>query len=86
MAAYIARTDKPTAERCVGELAAKIFDIARKGLTGSTRSFLPPHVKAFPYKGRCFYFTIDDDVLTVLRVLGSAQDETDIAFDDTDDA
>lgn len=42
--------------------------MAQLGITGSPRDFIPGF-RAFPYRKRCFYFFIDDDKLSVLRVL-----------------
>ena len=69
------------AARTISDLVSKIYEIAAKGLTGSRRSFAPEHVRAFPYKRHCFYFTIDDETLTLLRVLGQSQDVEEIIFD-----
>ncbi len=69
------------AQRTVSDLVTKIYNLAEKGVAGSRRSFIPEHVRAFPYKQYCFYFTIEGDTLTLLRVLGQRQDVENITFD-----
>lgn len=82
---YVAQFDQVAADRLVEELIQKIHHIAQIGLTGSSRPFLPTRVRAFPYRNWCFYFTVDKGTLTVVRVLQSDQDTTDIVFVSDDD-
>ena len=77
--------DEQTAHRLVKKLVDEIIDLARKGVEGSSRSFLPAHVRAFPFEKHCFYFTVDDEKLTLLRVLHGSQSTSDIAFDPQQD-
>ena len=78
---YIEDKDPDAARRLIINLVQKIHDIAAKGLTGSKRLFLPDHIKAFPYKSHCFYFTVNNGTLTLLRVLAQKQDTADIIFE-----
>lgn len=81
IAQHIRKSDAQAAERFITDLVAQIHHIARIGVTGSTRAFLPPGVRAFPYRDRCFYFTVEESTLTVLRVLHGAQDTADTVFE-----
>ena len=82
---YVTQFDETAAERLVNDLVDKLHHIAEIGVTGSTRPFLPADVRAFPYRNWCFYFTVSDTTLNVLRVLSSDQDTRGIVFgsDDT---
>ena len=73
-----------TARSTILDLNRKIHDIAAKGLTGSKRRHAPEHVRALPYKKHCFYFTVDNGTLTLLRVLAQRQDVDDIIFENDD--
>jgi len=79
---HLEALDPDAAQRTIADLNLKIFDVARLGLTGSSRPFVPADVRAFPYKRYCFYFTINDDSLILLRVLHHAQDVDTIIFKD----
>lgn len=83
---FASQFDATTAERLVRKPVFKIADLAHKGVTGSTRKFLPEGVRAFPFEKHCFYFTVSNDKLTLLRVLHSAQDTTEIEFSRDGDA
>ena len=78
---FIRQRDDDAAISFIQDLISKIYQLAATGVTGSGRSFLPTHVRAFPYRGRCFYFTVDNVTFTVLRVLHSAQDVKAIVFE-----
>ena len=80
LADYVRRLDEGAAERLVADLVSKMHHIARIGVTGSTRTFLPVGVRAFPYRHWCFYFTVEDETLTVVRVLRGDQDTAAIEF------
>lgn len=69
-----------TVRSTILDLNRKIHDIAAKGITGSTRPWAPEHVRAFPYKAYCFYFTVDNGTLTLLRVRAHAQSIDDLDF------
>ena len=73
LADYVGQFDEAAAQRLV-----------EIGVTGSKRSFLPADVRAFPCRRWCFYFTVSDTSLNVLRVLSSDQDATVIAFGSDD--
>ncbi len=69
---YIASFDRLAAKRFLDDINGKIEWMAAYGVTGSPRDFIPG-VRAFPYRKRCIYFFINDDELTVLRVLHGRQ-------------
>ncbi len=61
------------AKSFVQDLTAKIYHLAEIGVTGSSRSWIDPDLRAFPYRDRCFYFTIKEDKLILLRVISGSQ-------------
>jgi plasmid stabilization system protein ParE len=69
---YIADFDPLAARRFLDDINGKIEWMAAYGITGSPRDFIPG-LRAFPYRKRCIYFFIDDDEMTVLRVLHGRQ-------------
>ena len=77
---YVRQFDEAAAKRLIEDLVQKMHHIAHIGVTGSTRPFLPSGVRAFPYRSWCFYFTVDDETLFVVRVLGGDQDTSDVVF------
>ena len=82
---YARQFDEEAARHLVRKLIDKFIDLAHKGVEGSSRSFLPATVRAFPYEKHCFYFTVDDSTLTLLRVLHGSQNAADFAFEPIDD-
>lgn len=74
LADYVGQFDEGAAERLIGDLVRELHHIAKIGVIGSTRPFLPDGVRAFPYRKWCFYFTVDDEKLSVVRVLRGSQD------------
>lgn len=80
LAEYVRQFDEGAAERLIADLVRELHHIARIGVTGSTRPFLPDGVRAFPYRNWCFYFTVDDEKLSVVRVLRGAQDSESSVF------
>lgn len=78
---FASQFDEDVARRLIEKLATKFFELAEKGIAGSSRAFLPPEMRAFPFEKHCFYFTVDDDKLTLLRVLHGAQSIDDLHFD-----
>ncbi len=83
---YASQFDVDVAHRLVRKLAAKFIELAHIGIEGSSRSFLPENVRAFPYEKHCFYFTVDNGTLTLLRVLHGSQNTDDIVFVPPDEA
>jgi len=73
--------DADHAEARIFALSAKFFELADKGVTGSTRWYAPDYVRAFPWKKYCFYFRVDNGTLTLLRVLAQRENITEIAFE-----
>jgi len=74
MFVYLALEDVGIVTRFVADLTAKIEWIAKTGFTGVPRDWIRPGLRAFPYRERCIYFRIEEDTLTVLRVIHGRQD------------
>ncbi|MBP1860729.1 type II toxin-antitoxin system RelE/ParE family toxin [Rhizobium herbae] len=72
---YIALIDPISAKRFVNRISVKMEWIAKSGLTGVQRDFIPG-LRAFPYRDRCIYFLADNSTMTVLRILHGRQDIT----------
>ncbi|MDM9629198.1 type II toxin-antitoxin system RelE/ParE family toxin [Rhizobium sp. S152] len=70
---HIAIVDALAARRFLDDINGRIEWIAKLGITGSPRDFIPG-LRAFPYRRRCIYFFIDDENLSVLRVLHGRQE------------
>ena len=79
---YIEASNPDRARDIVIDLVRKFHELAAKGVTGSTRSWAPPSFRAFPYKRYCYYFTISDDALTLIRLRAQVQSLDDLEFDD----
>lgn len=56
------------------DLTHKIFELARLGITGSSRDWVSKGLRGFPYRDRCFYFRIIEDKMVLIRVLHRKQD------------
>jgi plasmid stabilization system protein ParE len=69
---YIAEFDPAVAKRFLDDINGKIAWMAKLGTSGSPRTFIPG-LRAFPYRKRTIYFFVDEDELTVLRVLHMRQ-------------
>lgn len=80
---FIAKTDPVAAKRLLLDIDRKIHSIAKLGLTGSPRPFIPG-LRAYPYKNRCIYFVVSDDLLTVLRVKHGRQNISPDDFPESD--
>jgi len=72
---------RETAQQFRQDLVAQIFKLARLGVTGTTRPYLPEDVRAFPYRGRCFYLKVEPDALVVVRILHGRENVFDADFD-----
>ncbi|CDZ50473.1 type II toxin-antitoxin system RelE/ParE family toxin [Neorhizobium galegae] len=70
---YTSQFNPIAARRLLDDLNAKMASLAKLGLTGSPREFVPG-LRAFPFRGRCIYFVIDETTMRVLRVLHGHQD------------
>jgi toxin ParE1/3/4 len=79
---YIANYNPTAARRLLDELTHKMEWMAKVGITGVGREFIPG-LRAFPYRERCIYFLIDDGKMTVLRVLHGHQNISSDDFSDT---
>jgi len=58
----------------VADLSAKIEWIAKTGFNGVPRDWIRPGLRALPYRDRCFYFRVEDETVTILRVIHGRQD------------
>jgi toxin ParE1/3/4 len=71
------KQDSPAAAKAfVTDLTEKLFSLAQKGVTGSSRDWISMNLRAFPYRERCFYFRIIDGAMIVVRILHGKQDVT----------
>ncbi|WP_426231865.1 type II toxin-antitoxin system RelE/ParE family toxin [Pararhizobium sp. DWP3-4] len=80
---YIALIDPISAKRFVSRINVKMEWIAKSGLTGVARDFIPG-LRAFPYRDRCIYFLADNSTMTVLRILHGRQDITSENFPESE--
>ena len=71
---YIARDNPDAAARFVADLSSKIEWVAATGFTGVPRDWIRPGLRALPYRERCIYFRVNDETVTILRVLHGRQD------------
>lgn len=62
------------AERFIIDLHTKMRSLAVLGVSGVPRDDISEGLRAFPYRERCFYFRVEHDEMTVLRVLHGRQD------------
>ncbi|AGY58133.1 plasmid stabilization system protein [Gloeobacter kilaueensis JS1] len=72
----IAADNPAAAVAFVQDLTNQLEKLAVLGITGASREWVSPGLRAFPYRERCFYFRIDDDSFVLLRVLHGKQDVT----------
>jgi toxin ParE1/3/4 len=75
-AIYCANLHPSAARAFLKDLTEKLFKLAQNGVTGFSREWISPDLRAFPYRERCFYFRIIDDAMIVVRVLHGKQDVT----------
>jgi toxin ParE1/3/4 len=80
---YLALIDPISAKRFVSRINVKMEWIAKSGLTGVPRDFVPG-LRAFPYRDRCIYFLADNSTITVLRILHGRQDITSKDFPESE--
>ena len=80
---YLALIDPISAKRFVNRINVKMEWIAKSGLTGVPRDFVPG-LRAFPYRDRCIYFLADNSTITVLRILHGRQDITSKDFPESE--
>lgn len=58
----------------VADLTARMWWIADTGFNGAPRDWIRPGLRALPYRERCIYFRIDDETVTIMRVIHGRQD------------
>ncbi len=80
---YLALIDPISAKRFVSRINVKMEWIAKSGLTGVPRDFIPG-LRAFPYRDRCIYFLADNSTITILRILHGRQDITSKDFPESE--
>ena len=79
---YIVKENETAAISFILDLSEKLEHLAQAGVTGSSRDWVSVGLRAFPYKGRCFYFRIIEDQMVVIRVLHGKQDVSAQSFYD----
>ena len=82
---YLYERSPVAAERFTGDIEQKIRDLAGARNPGVSRNWLKPGLRAFPYRRRCIYFRIVDDILVVLRITHGRQDITSETFLESED-
>jgi toxin ParE1/3/4 len=81
---YLHERNPIAAERFTQDIEQKIIDLANFRNPGVSRDWLKPGLRAFPYRRRCIYFRIVDDMLIVLRVMHGHQDISPDDFPESD--
>lgn len=71
---HIVKNNPKAAKVFMKDLLDKLHNLAVNGVIGSSRESISPELRAFPYRGRCFYFCVVGDKMFVLRVLHGSQD------------
>lgn len=79
---YIAIENPNVAVSFIQDMSEKLEDLANTGVTGSRRDWVSTGLRAFPYKGRCFYFRIIGDQMVIIRILHGKQDVSAQSFYD----
>lgn len=83
---YIAIENPNVAISFIRNISEKLEHLAKNSVTGSPRDWISVGLRAFPYKGRCFYFRIIKDQMVIIRILHGKQDVNVQSFhDDTYD-
>jgi toxin ParE1/3/4 len=80
---YIARVNPVGAKRLIDQISVKMNWLAKSGLTGVPRDFIPG-LRAFAYRDRCIFFMVDDFDITILRILHGRQDISPDDFPESD--
>ncbi|WHA40276.1 type II toxin-antitoxin system RelE/ParE family toxin [Agrobacterium larrymoorei] len=70
---YINQFNPTAAKRLLKDINSKMISLAHSGMTGVPRDYVKG-LRAFPYRDRCIYFLVNDEVLHILRVLHGHQD------------
>ncbi|AFY71972.1 plasmid stabilization system (plasmid) [Thalassoporum mexicanum PCC 7367] len=71
---YIAQDNPVAAQQFISDLSRKMYELAELGISGVSREWIRPGLRAFPYCQRCIYFRSYPDRLVVVRVLHGSQD------------
>ena len=58
----------------VQDIVAKAHRLAETGVSGSTREWLDPDVRVFPYRDRLLCYRLEDRRMLLLRVFHQRQD------------
>lgn len=56
------------------DLTARMWWIAETGFTGAPRDWIRPGLRALPYRECCICFRIDENTVTIQRVIHGRQD------------
>ncbi|RKE85363.1 type II toxin-antitoxin system RelE/ParE family toxin [Rhizobium sp. AG855] len=81
---YLQTRNPIAAERLTSDLEQKIRELAGSRNPGVSRDWVKTGLRAFPYRHRCIYFRIADDMLIVLRVMHGRQDISPNDFPESD--
>jgi toxin ParE1/3/4 len=81
---YLHARNPIAAERLTSDLEHKIRDLAGTRNPGVSRDWVKTGLRAFPYRRRCIYFRIVDDMLIVLRIVHGRQDISPEDFPESD--
>ncbi|WP_417687191.1 type II toxin-antitoxin system RelE/ParE family toxin [Roseibium sp.] len=74
MFVYLASEGEEAAIQFVNELSSKLEWIAESGFSGVARDWIRPGLRAVIYRERCIYYRINDDAVTILRIVHERQD------------
>ncbi|MDX3927288.1 MAG: type II toxin-antitoxin system RelE/ParE family toxin [Shinella sp.] len=72
--AYISEHNPAAADKFVLDLYRKMHELAELGLSGVSRNWLKPGLRALSYRDRSVYFRVTDSHIHVVRILHGRQD------------
>ena len=82
---YVAEQNPSAALKLLNDIETKIKEMARSGISGVSRNWVRPGLRAMPFRGRCIYFRVTDSNLYVLRVVHGRQLITPDDFSESND-
>ncbi len=71
---FVAADSPNAADRLLSQISEKIAWAAESGYTGVPRNFIRPGLRALQFGNYCIYFIVDQNFLTVLRILHGARE------------
>ena len=69
------------AERFIGVLTDRLFEIADHGLSGTPRDWISPGLRMTVFRDRCIYFRVLDAEVHILRVIHGRRDRDSMGLD-----